>query len=341
MVTNNLSETLQQMIVTKEQSIKDARTQTTSKVNKLCSSKGMLDTLTKGGLDVKIGDDECDEPMYKQFGIYDVHGVDYIFNVATEFGKLQRVYSQYGYNRTTDELVDLTYKVKSTDFERLSIYYDILDVVDGIRNSKPIQQLLELFNEFDSYKTQTNIEIDALRNQIESINEMEAERLLNRVLSGNGYEYEYYDQTECNSVQFKLNEVDEDGDRIWEYVPALQTEKRQGWIKFKDEDGDKWGSSICKLYVGDKVKGSQRYICDLYKWNDGVELYKEDVEVTKKEITDWITNTFEYNTDGSIERHNQSSLDSFQYRMEHINKPGNEKSLKIYNDYIDYIQSTK
>lgn len=337
MVTNNLSETLQQMIVTKEQSIKDARTQTTSKVDKLCSSKAMLDTLKKGGLDIKITADEISEPMYKQFGIYDVHGVDYIFNVATEFGRLQRVYTQYGYSRTTDELVDLTYKVKSTDFERLSIYYDILDVVDGIRNSKPVQQLLELFNEFDTYKTQTQIEIDAFRRQIESVNEMEAERLLNRVLSGNGYEYEYNDQTDCNTVQIYLDELDEDGDAITDWVRVMETSKRQGWIDFKDEDGDKWGSSICKLYVGDKVKGSQRYVCDLYKWEDGVKLYKEDVEVTKKQITDWITNAFEYNTDGSIERNNEQQLDSFERSMKHLNSPGNEQSLKKYNDYIQSL----
>jgi glutaredoxin-related protein len=322
------------MIVTKEQSIKDAQQQTISKVNKLCSSKGMLDTLTKGGLDVKIGDDECDEPMYKQFRIFDVHGVDYVFNVSTDYGKLYRVYNQYGYNRTTEDLVDLTYKVKSTDFERLSIYYDVLDVVDGIRNSKPVQQLLELFNEFDSYKTQTNIEIDAFRKQIESMKEEEGERLLNRVLSGNGYEYEYYDQMDCNSVQIHLDEVDEDGDNLTDWIYVMETSKRQGWIKFKDEDGDKWGSSICKLYVGDKVKGSQRYICDLYKWNDGVELYKEDVEVTKKEITDWITKTFEYNTDGSIQGNNEYQLERFERCQKELHKPGNEQSLKKYNDYI-------
>jgi glutaredoxin-related protein len=322
------------MIVTKEQSIKDARTQTTSKVDKLCSSKGMLDVLKKGGLDVKITADATDEPMYKQFGIYDVHGVDYIFNVATEFGNLQRVYSQYGYSRTTDDLVDLTYKVKSTDFERLSIYYDILDVVDGIRNSKPIQQLLELFNEFDSYKTQTQIEIDALRNQIESINEMESERLLNRILSGNGYEYEYYDQTDCNSVQIQLDEVDEDGDNLTDWIYVTETSKRQGWIDFKDQDGDKWGSSICKIYVGDKVKGSQRYVCDLYKWNDGIELYKEDVEVTKKQITDWVNRAFEYNTDGSIQTNNEYQLERFERCQKELHKPGNEQSLKKYNDYI-------
>jgi hypothetical protein len=128
--------------------------------------------------------------------------------------------------------------------------------------------------------------------------------------------------------------LDEDGDRITDWVRVMETSKRQGWIKFKDEDGDKWGSSICKLYVGDKVKGSQRYVCDLYKWNDGVELYKEDVEVTKKEITDWITNAFEYNTDGSIERNNEQQLDSFERSMKQLNLPGNEKSLKKYNDYI-------
>lgn len=334
MVTNSLSETLQQMIVTKEESIKDARTQTTSKVDKLCSSKGMLDTLTKGGLDVKISDDETDNPMYKQFRIYNVHGVDYLFNVSTDYGKLYRVNNQYGFDRTTEDLVDLTYKVKSTDFERLSIYYDILDVVDGIRNSKPVKQLLELFNEFDSYRTQTQIEIDALRNQIESINEMESERLLNRVLSGNGYEYEYHDQTDCNSVQIHLDEVDEDGDNLTDWIYVMETSKRQGWIKFKDEDGDKWGSSICKLYVGDKVKGSQRYICDLYKWNDGLELYKEDIEVTKKEITDWITKAFEYNTDGSIETNNEYQLERFERCQKELHKPGNEQSLKKYNDYI-------
>lgn len=334
MVTNSLSETLQQMIVTKEESIKDARTQTTSKVDKLCSSKGMLDTLTKGGLDVKISDDETDNPMYKQFRIYNVHGVDYLFNVSTDYGKLYRVNNQYGFDRTTEDLVDLTYKVKSTDFERLSIYYDILDVVDGIRNSKPVKQLLELFNEFDSYRTQTQIEIDALRNQIESINEMESERLLNRVLSGNGYEYEYHDQTDCNSVQIHLDEVDEDGDNLTDWIYVMETSKRQGWIKFKDEDGDKWGSSICKIYVGDKVKGSQRYICDLYKWNDGLELYKEDIEVTKKEITDWITKAFEYNTDGSIETNNEYQLERFERCQKELHKPGNEQSLKKYNDYI-------
>ena len=334
MVTNNLSETLQQMIVTKQQSIKDAQQQTISKVNKLCSSKAMLDALKKGGLDVRIIDTERDEQLYRQFWIFDVHGIDYTFNISENCSKLQRVYTNHGWNRTSDTLVELTYSVKSTDFERLSIYYDILDVVNGIRSSKPVQQLMELFESYDSFQSSVNIEIDALRNQIESINEMESDRLLNRVLSGNGYEYEYHDQTDCNSVQFITDEVDEDGDRIWEYVPQLQTEKEQRWIKFKDEDGDKWGSSICKIYVGDKVKGSQRYICDLYKWNDGVELYKENVEVTKKEITDWITSAFEYNTDGSIERHNQSALDSFQYRMEHLNKPGNEQSLKIYNDYL-------
>ena len=334
MVTNNLSETLQQMIVTKQQSIKDARTQTFFKVNKLCSSKGMLDALKKGGLDVRIIDTERDEQFYRQMWIFDVHGSDYTFSISDSCSKLQRVYNNYGYNRSTDELVQLTYQDKLGDIERLGNYYDLLEVVDGIRNSKPVQQLMELFNEFDTFKHSTEIEIDAFRRQIESMNVEEGNRLLNRVLSGNGYEYEYYDQTECNSVQIHLDEVDEDGDTITDWIYVMETSKRQGWINFKDEDGDKWGSGICKLYVGDKVKGSQRYECDLYKWNDGVELYKENVEVTKKEITDWINTAFEYNTDGSLERYNEQQLERFEMHQTVLNKPGNEKSLKKYNDYI-------
>ena len=337
MVTNNLSETLQQMIVTKQQSIKDAKTQTISKVNKLCSSKAMLDVLKKGGLDVRIIDTERDEQLYRQFWIFDVHGIDYTFNISENCGKLQRVYTNYGYNRTTDELVELTYSVKSTDFERLSIYYDILDVVNGIRNSKPVQQLMELFNEFDTFKHSTLIEIDAFKRQIESINEDTLSSLLYRALNGNGIDYEYNDQTDCNLVQIYLDELDEDGDRITDWVRVMETIKRMGWIDFKDEDGDKWGSSICKIYVGPKVKGSQRYVCDLYKWDDGIKLYKEEVEVTKKQITDWITNAFEYNTDGSIERNNEQQLDNFERSMKHLNSPGNEKSLKVYNDYIQSL----
>ena len=288
---NKVVSLLKSSIVKNDKMIETKRIETFNKVKKVCNSPEMKMVLKDTGFTMQQKD-----ALFNQNRDLDIkfnYGSDIHFWITHHFGKFLSNSSKHtlsGFGATDLDIeysakdnYKIEYNDKDADFAKLTKWYDIFNQYEKLIDSKPMNTIEDILNEYVKIHNELLEESEFFTNSINAIEEKEINDTINDLLENGG-------DLECG-IEKRLKYT-----RSNEYI--LIDHRNSFGLDYKNFNGSKDWDVVDSIVVGEKIKGKQSWEVELYCSDDddiNNSIYKGDAILTKNQLSDLIRNIVKSN----------------------------------------------